>query len=146
MSKNNHKEKPPNRYEKALEYKVTHRPQFEKSIKKLKTKNSLLVEEILAQADLIQKDPSQFEKLTGNLKGLYSAHFHRNPEYRMLFKVYECRIKEKKADFKCSLYEFTEDNDPTNCKGLIDFIFVETREEFNRLYKLPKKLLAKFIY
>lgn len=130
-----------------MPYKVTHRPQFAKAIRKLQKKNPRLVEEILVEADRIQANPTQYEALTANLKGFSSAHFHRNPEYRIMFKVYECQKQaEKSKEYYCELAEITQCEDRKECNGLIDFVFVDTREEFNKKYKLTKKDLKNFIY
>lgn len=130
-----------------MEYRIKHRPQFGKTIKKLQKKNPKLVKEILDQADLIQTNPNKYEHLSGSLKGFKSAHFHRKPEYRIMFRVYHCKkINAKTKIPYCELQEITQDDDPKECNGLIDFIFVDTREKFNRLYSLPKKLLNKYIY
>lgn len=110
-----------------MEYRVKHRTQFQKTINKLQKKNPQLVEEILDQADLIQANPKDYANLKGTLKGFKSAHFHRKPEYRILFKVYHCsKIDKKTKSFYCDLHEITKDNNPKECMGLIDFIFVDT--------------------
>jgi len=129
-----------------LSYKITYRPQFEKSIKKIAKTNPQLANDIFDLADKIQLEPSSYPSLKGNLSTFKSVHFHRNPEYRILFKIYECHKESKNNIHECLLHEITLDSEPQNCKGLIDFVFVETRETFNRLYKLSKKELLNFIY
>jgi mRNA-degrading endonuclease YafQ of YafQ-DinJ toxin-antitoxin module len=125
-----------------LEYKLSYYPQFEKSVKKIAKKDKELGQEILEQISLILKDPHSFDKLKGNLKEFNSCHFHRSPEYRILFKVYHCSIIDKKGNAVC---EINEDDCPETCKGMIDLIFVETRETFNRLYKMNNKQLGYFV-
>ena len=83
------------------------------------------------------------EPLRGNWRQYQSWHFHRRPEYRIVYRTYDCRTAENPAT--CALHEHTEcQPELVDCAGLIDFVLIGTREEFNRLYKLRQKDIDQF--
>jgi len=87
-----------------MSYKAIYESKFEKSVKKLKKKEPQLVEEIkqICQ-DILENPTKEASLLTGNWTGFSSCHFHRSPEYRIIYKVYACSStelsKEKKEKY-----------------------------------------------
>ncbi len=136
----------------GMSYKAIYESKFEKFVKKLKKKEPKLVEEIkqICQ-DILENPIKEGSLLTGNWTGFSSCHFHRSPEYRIIYKVYACSSTELDKDGKrethiCLLEEHTECGNPKECKGVVSFLFVNTREVFNRIYKLPKSEIKKYLY
>jgi mRNA-degrading endonuclease YafQ of YafQ-DinJ toxin-antitoxin module len=129
-----------------MPYKAEYRTPFEKKFKKIISAE--LLEEVQETLQQIMTAPNDFPLLTGNLKGLRSAHFHRSPEYRIVFQVYACKLLDKKQNAYCELELHTDSKEPTleNCEGIINFIFLDTREAFNNLYDMGKKYIKKFMF
>jgi len=119
-----------------MAYKVSFRSSFERDFKKLNPPVKSLVLDI---ADQIQDKTLQGEKLKGDFHGFCKFSFGRNPEYRLVYKIYDCRI-EKGGNIKCMFddIEHTEE-ELLNCNGLIEFVLIKTRETMNNLYAQSKK-------
>ena len=119
-----------------MAYKIAYRSSFERDFKKL---NSNIQNYILDIADKIQDGTLQGEKLKGNFQGFYKVPFGHKPEYRLVYKIYDCKInKDGKADCMFDDIEHTIE-ELLECNGLIEFILIKTREDMNNLYALPKK-------
>ena len=119
-----------------MAYKVAHRSSFERDFKKLKTSVQDFVLDI---ADQIQNKTLQGEKLKGNFQGFCKFSFGHKPEYRLVYKIYDCRI-EKDGNPQCIFDDVEHTIDELlNCNGLIEFILIKTREEMNNLYAQSKK-------
>ncbi len=71
-----------------VEYKIVYTKEAQKDISKLKSAH--LVEKAKALIDLIKKNPFQnpppYEKLLGNLSGLYSRRI--NIQHRLIYEVF----------------------------------------------------------
>ena len=119
-----------------MAYKVAYRRSFERDYKKLKSAVQSFVLDI---ADRIQNGTLQGENLKGNFRGFYKFPFGHRPEYRIVYKIYDCRI-EKDGNPKC-LFDDIEHTavEILNCGGLIEFVLIKTREEMNNLYRQSKK-------
>ena len=118
----------------------------------MKKKEPQLVKEIkqICQ-DILENPTKEGSLLTGNWTGFSSCHFHRSPEYRIIYKVYaysstKLREEEETEIHICLLEEHTECETPEECQGVVSFLFVNTREVFNRIYKLPKSEIKKYLY
>jgi hypothetical protein len=86
----------------------------------------------------IAADPSLGEILKGSWSPSQSYHFHRRPEYRIIYRVYHCNAGGESPT--CSLHHETDCSPGDEaCGGVINFILLGTREEFNRFYKMKRK-------
>lgn len=122
-------------------YRVTHQTAFERRFKKCPP--DLQTEVLDVVAPQIVNDPLVGDPLKGNWKHYQSWHFHRKPEYRIVYRVYECKVDGDPPS--CDLQDHTDClPDLNQCSGLIDFVLIGTREEFNRLYKLRQKDIDQF--
>ena len=72
-----------------MAYKVSFRSSFERDFKKLKPH---VQDFILDISDKIQDGTLQGEKLKGNFREFYKFPFGHKPEYRLVYKMYNCRI------------------------------------------------------
>jgi len=124
-----------------MAFKVAYRSSFERDFKKLKPH---VQDYILDIADKIQDRTLQGEKLKGNFRGFCKYPFGYKPEYRLVYKIYDCRISTDGRpacmfnDIKHTLEELLE------CNGLIEFVLIKTREEMNNLYTQSKKYVDNF--
>ena len=116
-------------------WKVSIKGSFEKTFKKYKAP---LKEEIREIADKIEKGQDG-NPLGYNWGEFYSWHFGSKPEYRLVYIRYKCLIKSGNA-LKCKFddIEHTE-KELSTCNGLIEYVLIDTRENFNKLYKIRKK-------
>ena len=119
-----------------MAYKVSYRSSFERDFKKL---NPSVQSFILDIADQIQNHKLQGEILKGNFHGFSKFSFGHKPEYRLVYKIYDCRI-EKGGNLRCMFDDIEHTNEELlNCNGLIEFVLIKTREEMNNLYAQSKK-------
>ena len=123
-----------------MAWKVSYRSSFLKNYKKLPLQ---IQNQILDIADKIQAGEDG-NLLNYNWADFYSWHFNRKPEYRLLYARYKCLIKNSKT-IKCKFddIEHTE-KELKICDGLIEFVLIDTRENFNKLYKMSKKDVNKY--
>ncbi len=123
-----------------MAYKVAYRSSFERDFKKMKP---LVQNLILDIADRIQNEMVQGEKLKGNFRDFYKFPFGHKPEYRMVYKIYQCRMEEN-GNPKCMFDDIEHTKEElSNCDGLIEFVLIKTREEMNNLYARPQKQIKK---
>ena len=119
-----------------MAYKVAYRSSFERDFKKLKLPVQNFVLDI---AEQIQKETLHGEKLKGNFQGFYEFSFGHKPEYRLVYKIYDCRIG-KDENVKCLFDDIEHTKEELlNCNGLIEYVLIKTREEMNNLYAQSKK-------
>jgi len=124
-----------------MAYKIAFRNSFERDFKKLKP---LIQNFVFDVADKIQERTLHGEQLKGNFQGFYKFPFGHKPEYRLVYKIYDCRIVSdgKPAcmfdDIEHTMGELLE------CSGLIEFVLIKTREEMNNLYSKPKKYIRNY--
>jgi len=124
-----------------MAYKIALRSSFDRDFKKL---NPRIQNFVLDVADKIQNGTLQGEKLKGNFKEFYKFPFGHKPEYRLVYKIYNCRILNNGSpacmfnDIEHTIDELLE------CNGLIEFVLIKTREEMNNLYAQPKKHIKNY--
>jgi hypothetical protein len=95
-------------------------------------------------ADKIQNGTVQGEKLKGNFQGFYKFPFGHKPEYRLVYKIYNCKINED-DNLKCMFDDIEHTiEELIECNGLIEFVLIKTREKMNNLYAQPKKLIKNY--
>ena len=124
-----------------MAYKASFRSSFERDFKKLKPNTQNFILDI---ADKIQDGTVQGERLKGNFQGFYKLPFGYKPEYRLVYKVYQCRLtKDGKPMCMFDDIEHTE-VELTTCNGLIEFVLVKTREDMNNLYALSKEHIRNY--
>jgi len=124
-----------------MAYKISYRKSFERDYKRLKP---YIQNFILNVADKIQDSTIQGEELKGNFKGFYKFPFGHKPEYRLVYKIYNCRIF-KNGNVMCMFNDIEHtDEELQVCNGLIEFVLVKTREEMNNLYARPKKYVKNY--
>ena len=124
-----------------MAWKISYRNSFLRKFKKL-DKN--LQNKILDIADEIQAG-NDCKKLKHTLSEFYSCHFNRKPEYRLLYVKYKCRTEKDQKKF-CKFNDIKHTKEELqNCNGLIEFVLVDTREAFNKLYKMKKNQKINFL-
>lgn len=106
-------------------YTITCTTSFERQFKKLPKK---IQEDIYELTEQMQKNITVLNTklLKGNWKGIQALGFHKRPAYRLLFSVEEQTVE-------------------TQIKGKIILLLVATREQMNRLYKLPTKYVQQYL-
>ncbi|MDR2972449.1 MAG: hypothetical protein LBU83_11065 [Bacteroidales bacterium] len=124
-----------------MAYKIAYRGSFERDFKKL---NSNIQNYVLDIADKIQNGTVQGEQLKGNFQGFYKFPFGHKPEYRLVYKIYACRINED-GNLKCMFDDIEHTIEELfECNGLIEFVLIKTREKMNNLYAQSKKLVKHY--
>jgi mRNA-degrading endonuclease RelE of RelBE toxin-antitoxin system len=124
-----------------MAYKIAYRSSFERDFKKL---NSNIQNYVLDIADKIQAGTVQGEQLKGNFQGFYKFPFGHKPEYRLVYKIYDCRIS-KNGNLECMFDDIEHSiEELIECNGLFEFILIKTREKMNNLYAQPKKLVKNY--
>jgi len=124
-----------------MAYKIAYRNSFEQDYKKLKPHIRRFILDI---ADKIQDGTIQGEPLKGNFQGFYKFPFGHKPEYRLVYKIYYCRVfKDGKLSCMFDDIEHTTD-ELCKCNGLIEFVLIKTREEMNNLYTRSKKYVKYY--
>jgi mRNA-degrading endonuclease RelE of RelBE toxin-antitoxin system len=116
-------------------YNLIYRKEVIKSLKKIKRSNSkTFVKEFLDIFTQIAKEPAKGEVYVGNLSGFFKFKYGKSPQYRIIYKVYSIdEIKSNPEEFEDIDIKSLE-----NCEGIIDLIFLRTREECTSLYAQPK--------
>lgn len=119
-----------------MAYKISYRSSFGHDFKKLKPQVQNFVLNI---ADKIQNGTLQGEKLKGNFQGFYKFPFGHKPEYRLVYKVYDCKLNTDENP-KCMFDDIEHTiEELLECNGLIEYVLIKTREEMNNLYAQSKK-------
>jgi mRNA-degrading endonuclease RelE of RelBE toxin-antitoxin system len=119
-----------------MAWKVAYRSSFYKNYKKLPNQIQKLILDI---ADKIQAGENG-DLLKYNWADFYAWHFSRKPEYRLVYARYKCLIKNDKT-IKCKFEDIEHSEvELKSCNGLIEFVLIDTRENFNKLYKMSKQV------
>lgn len=119
-----------------MSYNISYSSAFAKDIKGYK-KSPQIKAAILGAIDEILKSPEGGELLKGQWDGFMKYSFHKSPEFRIIYHLYDCC---RNCDMqKCDLHET-----PKTCIGHINFVFAKTREECNNLYRKDKKYISNF--
>ncbi len=105
-------------------YQIQFTKSFEKQFKKL-PKNIQL--EVYDWSEKLQSKPFPRGSriLKGNWNGIVALHFHKRPEYRLLYLV-------------------TEPDDELK-SGMLTLLMIATREQMNNLYRLGKKRIKDIL-
>lgn len=123
-----------------MAWKVSKRGSFDKTFKKYKKP---LIDEILEIADKIERGEDG-DVLHFNWADFYSWHFGDKPQYRLVYTRYQCSIKSGKSP-RCKFDDIEHTaKELSTCDGLIEYVLVDTRENFNRIYKMRRKDVDKF--
>lgn len=118
-----------------MPYKVRTNSSFQRDFKVFK-KNKPAKELIARHVEDVISNPGSGSPYESNLSGLYKLTFGDRPQYRIIYRLYQC----------CDMKQ--EDCDPPGnqeCKGLIQLLYVKTREECNNLYKKEKSYFDQSI-
>jgi mRNA-degrading endonuclease RelE of RelBE toxin-antitoxin system len=126
-----------------MSYKVSKLTTFHRDFKGLTPQ---MKEEVLEISDEIIENPTSGEPLRHSMKGFSKYSFNRKPEYRLIYAIYNCLLADKNHKLnKCHHDDVTHyEKELASCEGLIEFIWVKTREECNNLYSQDKKYHARF--
>ena len=116
-------------------YQSSRRNSFERDVKGYK-KNKPLMFEIKDAVQTVVSNPDVGEEMTKNWKSFRNYHFGRKPEMRLIYVIIPC-CKDEKVDYKCQATSL--ELDTSGCEGIVEFIFVKSREECNNLYTKDKK-------
>jgi len=114
-----------------MPYKIRASPRYqrdEKSFGNNKPARKLVQEKMIEIID----NPEIGRGYIGDKIGFFKLSFGEKPEYRIIYQIYECCQKsnpEQECPFK------DQDFSEGDCKGVVSFSFVRTREECNNLYK-----------
>jgi mRNA-degrading endonuclease RelE of RelBE toxin-antitoxin system len=114
-----------------MPYKVSFHSQFERDVKAFK-KNKPVKKLVFEQVQAVIENPGKGEPMVANMLGVYKVSFGERPQYRLLYRKYEC-CQKPGEEIECPVSDPDTPND--ECKGVVTFIFVKTREECNNLYK-----------
>lgn len=117
-----------------MAYQVAHTTNFERDMKQFK-KNKPAKLLILEKVKEIIANPSIGEDYLHNLQGFKKYSFGESPQYRLIYTVMSCCPYEEKCG--------TEQE--TGCNGLINFVFIRTREECNQLYKKDAAYFEQYL-
>ena len=124
-----------------MAYKIAYRSCFERDFKKMKFSIQNYVLDI---ADKIQDGTLQGEPLKGNFQGFYKFPFGHKPAYRLVYKIYDCRIN-KGGNLQCMFDDIEHTTEELiECNGLIEFVLIKTREGMNNLYAISKKYVKNY--
>lgn len=118
-----------------MPYKIQIESSFSRDMKSFK-KNARLKQEIGEHLESILADPGAGKRLSSNMEGLFNYGFGSKPQYRIIYRLYNC-CDMGVAD--CPPFQEGDGDTEEGCKGLIQFLFIKTREECNNLYNFKKK-------
>ncbi|MEN9612911.1 MAG: hypothetical protein RLZZ628_3725 [Bacteroidota bacterium] len=127
-----------------MPYKIAYRSSFERDLKAFK-KDKLMKQAIQSQLERLVEQPTMGKLLLGQWSGFYNVSFHQRPELRILYVLYPCcplAVKEQSLCRFDDLQDIAPDTDA--CEGMIEFVFVKTREECNNLYAKDSKYTNNF--
>lgn len=124
-----------------MSYRVVHLSSFQKDVKGFKKQPSIVSEAKEKILEIIE-NPATGGFLLKSWEGFQKVSFHNKPEIRLIYRVYPCcMLKDIEHKNESCIYE---DEVLEDCSGLIDFVFMKTREECNNLYALSKKYSNNF--
>lgn len=123
-----------------MPYRLKIQSSFEKDAKFFKN-NHELKKEIAYWISRIVQTPEIGELLKGSWEGYRKIGFHTKPQVRIIYRLYPCCTDEVKEAQICRF----ESVETESCAGLVDFIFVRTREDCNNLYAKSKKYSEGFL-
>ncbi len=123
-----------------MAWKISYRNSFLKNYKKLPPQ---IQNQILDIADTIQNGKDG-DLLSYQWADFYAWHFNRRPEYRLIYTRYKC-LFDNDINIKCKFDDIEHSqSELETCNGLIELVLIDTRENFNKLYKLNKKEITNY--
>ena len=124
-----------------MRYKIAYRSTFERDIKSFKNDKTLR-EAIKKNLSDLLDNPFIGEPLVGQWSGFYKLAFHERPQMRIIYCIYPCCPTEIISKNSCR-FEDVDIDDPSSseCSGLVEFLFVRTREDCTHLYKKTKDFI-----
>ena len=128
-----------------MAYKISYHTPFKKNISNVQAQNQNI---ILNACNSIQANPNIGENMKGTFKKLgFKYHKIRDttPEYRIIYRVYNCHLVDKKNVSSCQLKEIHTTDELQTCNGLVDFIVTGTREFFNNFYGKSEKEMKVYL-
>ncbi len=129
-----------------MPYKVSYQNCFERDLKKITKKNKPLKDIIKVQVLQVIENPNIGELYSGNLYPFRKIGFGESPQYRLIYVLYDCcPIQDKQEEIVCRFDDVEELEDETICQGMVEFIFIKTREDCNNLYRKSKKYFEKYL-
>ena len=98
----------------------------------------------LSHGIAITKDPHIGEKATGRWRDFWKFDFVSKASYRIIYTVYYCRQNNTDGGFYClnSIKHYNEEL--STCNGLIDYVFVKTRQAMDNIYRLHKNQIDTY--
>lgn len=69
----------------------------------------------------VVENPGTGEPMLGNMLGLYKVSFGERPQYRLLYRKYEC-CQKPGEEIECPTTD--PDTPDGECKGVVTFIFL----------------------
>ena len=126
---------------KPLPHKINISGTFKRKLGKINIDHK---DTVIATTKDILKNPSIGDTMKGTFQKLGFKYFKikdTNPEYRIIYKDYSCNTGEA-----CSLGIIHDNNAPLkDCLGVVDFVIVGSREDFNNYYGMSKKEIKGWI-
>lgn len=117
-----------------MRYKIAYRSSFERDLKSYK-KDKSLKEAIKQSLEKLVDNPTIGIPLVSQWSGFYKFPFHDRPSLRILYVIYPCCPMDVKEQDLCRFDDLPADDPESNqCLGMVEFVFVRTREECNNLY------------
>ncbi len=102
-------------------------------------------QETLNAMNKIHLNPLLGKPLHGNIKQIKNYSYNHSPELRIFYALYYCKIS-KEAHHSCEHnIGHPKEVEIKNCEGLIDFVFVKTREQSNNIYGYGRKYFTPYI-
>ena len=127
-----------------MTYKIAYRSSFERDLKAFK-KDKSLKEAIRTHLQKLVENPTIGDPLVGAWSGFYKLPFHDRPALRILYVIYPCCPFDVKERHLCRFDELSIDEPtPAECLGMVEFVFVRTREECNNLYAKGRSYTDSF--
>jgi hypothetical protein len=121
-----------------MPYKVTHFNHFVNDLA-VYAKSGNPKKKLVAKMEAIIKDPFIGDTFTGDeFKGLHKYRLHGRPEYRVIYRVYNCCRDRNEIMCPHSFPDPDMDVMDDECEGVIQFVFLKTREETDSYYKKGK--------
>lgn len=117
-----------------MPYKVSFHSRFERDVKAFK-KDKPVKKLIFEKVQAIVENPDIGTAYERDLLGFYKLSFGEQPEYRLIYRRYNC-CQKMDGENECPVPDPDTAND--KCEGVVSFVFIRTREECNNLYRREK--------
>lgn len=125
-------------------YRVAYRTSFAKDLKAFK-KNKPLKEQVKKAVLEVIENPDIGIPYKANMQGLIKYSFYERPQMRIIFAQYDCCTGYDEKSIECRFEGVEELEEGESCNGLIDFVFVKTREQCNNLYRKNRAYFENYL-